>query len=279
MTNLGGKTVLITGASSGFGKLTAQKFQAEGWNVAATMRSPGQDEELTKLERVETFELDVTKPASISAAISRTIKRFGGLHAVVNNAGHGGHGVFEQFTDAEIRSMFETNFFGALSVCRAVLPHFRKQGAGVIVNVTSLAGLVSGPTSGIYAATKFALEGISESMAIEYRQLGIKVCTVAPGAFSTNFTVANKDGTAAIDNELKPYADRLNDMASTRIAEMYDVAPDARMVADKIFECVTEDTPVQNPVGPDAEGVAAALSSMPRQNLLDQMSQSYEFEN
>jgi len=265
------KTVLITGASSGFGKLTARKFQAEGWNVAATMRSPQKETELTGLDNVAVIQLDVTRPDSIADAIAATNARFGGIDAVVNNAGHGGHGMFEQFTDEEIRSMFETNVFGVLSVCRAILPQFRAQGAGVIVNITSIAGIISGPTSGIYAATKFALEALTESMAMEYAGLGIRICSVAPGAFKTGFTAANRNGTAEIDNQLKPYADALNAMVQERIDAMYANAPSATMVADRIFECVTSKVPFRNVVGPDGEALVAALQSMPRQAFLDQL--------
>lgn len=263
------KTVLITGASSGFGKLTTLKFQQEGWNVAATMRSPEKETELTRLENVEVFRLDVTQPPTIENAVQETIERFGNIHAVVNNAGNGGHGMFEQFKDSEVRAMFDTNFFGVLSVCRAILPKFRFQKEGTIVNVTSLAGFISGPTSCIYASTKFALEAISEGMAFEYAPLGIKVCTVAPGAFQTGFTTAYQDGTAQVDELLKPYADQLNGQIAQVIREMYANSPSPTLVADKIYECVTQTTPIRNVVGPDSEALSAALSSMPRQEVLD----------
>lgn len=265
------KTVLITGASSGFGRVTAEKFHSEGWNVAATMRRPENETELVKLENAAVFRLDVTDPASIDAAVGSALGRFGGLHALINNAGHGGHGIFEEFTDADIRAMFDTNFFGALNVARAVLPHFRAQKEGAIVNVTSLAGIVSGPTSGVYAATKHALEAMTESMALEYAPLGIKVRSVAPGAFVTGFTTAYRDGSAEIDEELRPYAAQMRDMIQGVIRDMYANASDLSLVPDKIFECVTGETPFRNMVGADAEAVAAALQSMPRQAFLDQM--------
>ncbi len=268
------KTVLITGASSGFGALTAKKFSEEGWNVVATMRSPDRDQSLGKLDGVKVIELDVTKPETIERALKTTLDTFGQLDVLVNNAGHGGHGVFEAFTDAEIRAMFETNFFGALAVSRAALPLLRKQGHGVIINVTSIAGMISGPTSGIYAATKFALEAVTESMATEYAPLGIRVRSVAPGAFTTGFRGANRDGTAQVDDQLAAYAGELYKELDVRIDAMYEGAPHASMVADKIFHvATTADTPYRNPVGPDAEAVDAALHAMPRQAFLDQMGQ------
>lgn len=265
------KTVLITGASSGFGKLTAQKFQAEGWNVAATMRSPDKGADLAALENTAVIALDVTAPASIDAALAETKARFGGLDALINNAGHGGHGLFEQFTDADIRAMFDTNFFGALNVARAVLPGFRAQGGGAIINVTSLSGFISGPTSGIYAATKHALEAVTESMAMEYGPLGIKVRSVAPGAFVTGFTSAYRDGTAPIGPDLQPHADQMRAAMGKIIDDMYAKAGPASEVSDQIFACVTGDTPIRCVVGADAIAIANALSSMPRQDVLDQL--------
>ncbi len=266
-----GKTVLITGTSSGFGRATAQKFHAQGWNVAATMRSPDKETQLTGLDNLLVARLDVTDPASIDNAVRATLDRFGGLHALINNAGHGGHGIFEEFTDGDIRGMFDTNFFGALNVSRAVLPHFRAHGEGAIVNITSLAGIVSGPTSGVYAATKHALEAMTESMAMEYAPLGIKVRSVAPGAFATGFTSAYRDGSAEIGDDLKPYADKLRQTIQGVIRDMYANAGEVSLVAEKIFECVTQETPFRNMVGQDAEAVAAGLSSMPRQEFLNQM--------
>lgn len=265
------KTVLITGASSGFGREAAKMFHKEGWNLAATMRRPDAETELHQLENVEVMKLDVTDPATIQSAVVSTLNRFHGLHALINNAGFGGHGIFEEFTDEDIRAMFDTNFFGALNVSRAVLPIFRAQGEGAIVNITSLAGILSGPTSGVYAATKHALEAITESMAMEYEPLGIKVRSVAPGAFGTGFTSAYHDGSAEVDDSLKPHAVQMRAFIQAVIKDMYANAGETSAVAAKIFDCVTEDMPIRNMVGDDAEAVAVALSSMPRQAFLDQM--------
>ena len=265
-------TVLITGASSGFGRLTALRFARAGWHVAGSMRRPDAcPTELTDAG-IQAVALDVTDPTSVAAAVDTVVETTGRIDALVNNAGHGGHGIFEAFTDAAVRAMFETNFFGALTVMRSVLPTMREQRSGTIVNVTSIAGMVSGATSGVYAATKFALEAITESMAVEYAALGIRVRSVAPGAFHTGFRGANRDGSAPLDGEFATYANSMRTTLDARIEAMYQGAPDASMVAEAIFDVATSDTPtIRNPVGPDAVAVDAALHSMPRQRFLDQM--------
>lgn len=265
-------TVLITGTSSGFGRLTALRFARAGWHVAATMRNPDNCPLELAEAAVQAIALDVTDVDSVAAGVDKILATTGRIDVVVNNAGHGGHGVFEAFTDAEVRSMFDTNFFGALAVMRAVLPPMRRQGSGTIVNVTSIAGMISGATSGIYASTKFALEAITESMAAEYAPLGIRVRSVAPGAFTTGFRGANRDGSAPLDGEFAAYAEKLRTDIDARIEAMYDGAPDAAMVADTIFDVATGGgTSIRTPVGPDAVAVDAALHSMPRQAFLDQM--------
>ena len=265
-------TVLITGASSGFGRLTALRFARAGWHVVGSMRNPDACPRELSNAGVRAVALDVTDPASVAAAVSAVVDTTQRIDVLVNNAGHGGHGIFEAFTDAEVRAMFETNFFGALSVMRSVLPIMREQRSGTIINITSIAGMVSGATSGIYAATKFALEAITESMASEYAPSGIRVRSVAPGAFHTGFRGANRDGSAPLDGDFATYAETMRATLDARIEAMYDGAPDPSMVADTVFEVATGDTStIRTPVGPDAVAVAAALHSMPRQDFLDQM--------
>ena len=134
------RTVLITGCSSGFGKLTAWTFHDKGWNVVATMRAPERVPELADDDRMLVLKLDVTDPDSISAAFAAARARFGRIDAVVNNAGYGGDGLFEQASDTDIRAMFETNVFGPMNVMREALPEMRAAANGAIVNVTSMAG-------------------------------------------------------------------------------------------------------------------------------------------
>ena len=151
------KVVLITGASSGIGKEAAKLFQVKNWRVAATMRSPEAAEDLARIADIETFRLDVTDPDSVKAAIAGALDKFGRIDAVVNNAGYGLLGPFEAASAEQVERQFRTNVFGVFSVCREVVPYFREQKRGTIVNVTSVGGLVGLPFSSLYSATKFAV--------------------------------------------------------------------------------------------------------------------------
>lgn len=268
------QTVLITGCSTGFGRLTAKLFHKKGWNVIATMRSPEKETELIHLKNVLVTRLDVTKINSVKKAVEDGIEKFGTIDALVNNAGYGGHAFLEQFSEEQIYKMFETNVFGVMRVCRAVLPHMRRQKSGTIVNVTSMAGYVGLSLSSTYAASKFAVEGLTESMAIEYKPFNIKVKAVAPGAFGTNFTAATDDSIEAGDAELIHQARKIAAHFAVLVENMQKQSrktADPQEVADKIFECVTEETPVHNVIGADAEMLHNMMTSMPRQDFVEQM--------
>ncbi|MEM7412056.1 MAG: SDR family oxidoreductase [Myxococcota bacterium] len=265
------RTVLITGCSTGIGKLAAKTFQAKGWNVVATMRSPEKETELEALERVWVTRLDVTDKASIQAAVDAAVERFGGIHVLVNNAARGGHALLEQSTDEMTRAMYDTNVFGVMDTCRAVLPHMRRQRQGTIINVTSMAGLVGLPLETSYCGSKYAVEGMTEALAYELKPLGLYAKTVAPGAYlRTEFTAnANDDCVDAGGEELAAYAKKLREhFRSSVSAEGGDTA-DPQEVADRIYLCATADTPVHNPVGSDAEMLVQMMGGPPRQNFLD----------
>ena len=270
------KTVLITGCSSGFGKLTARTFHQEGWNVIATMRSPENETELTQLDGVLVTRMDVTDPESVGQAVDEGIARFGAIDVLVNNAGFGGHAVFEQFSDHTIRAMYDTNVFGLMNVTRAVLPHMREQGEGCVINVTSVSGLLGTPTSSIYSSTKFAVEGLTEALALEYGPLNIRFKTVAPGAYPTTRFRENVDSPLEAGGEqLSAYATGLRGQIqaiSQQLASQGGAPADPQEVADRIYECATTDTPVRNPVGRDAEMLTGMMvSAGPRQAFLDQL--------
>lgn len=184
------KTILITGASSGIGKATAKKFAAEGWNVIATMRSPEKEQELTTLDHVLVTRLDVQDHQSITDAIQLGIEKFGTIDAIVNNAGFGLFGAFELSTAEQIQNQFSVNVFGVMEVIKAILPHFRDNQAGTIINITSMGGRVTFPICSLYHATKFALEGFSESLAYELLSQHISVKIVEPGSTVSNFMSA-----------------------------------------------------------------------------------------
>lgn len=184
------QTVLITGASTGFGAAFTRRFAAAGWNVIATMRNPdgGDGPALAALPDVLVTRLDVEAPDSIEAAVAAGISRFGAIDAVINNAGFGLFGVFEETPVAQIRTQLEVNLFGVMAVTRAVLPHLRGRGRGVIANISSGAGVFTLPMASSYCASKFALEGFSEALAYELAGLGVVVKIIEPGGvLSTGF--------------------------------------------------------------------------------------------
>jgi NAD(P)-dependent dehydrogenase (short-subunit alcohol dehydrogenase family) len=216
------KTVLITGASTGIGRATAQLFQQQGWNVVATMRTPTKSPELASLPNVLCLPLDVTQVDTIHAAIDRAISEFGTIDAVVNNAGYALIGAFEACEMADIRGQFETNVFGLMEVTRAILPHFRLRQQGVLINVASIGGRLTFPIYSPYHATKWAVDGFSESLQYELRQFNIKVKIIEPGAIKTDFysrshTVATKAGLTVYDDYIKrtlPQMDRAGEQGS-----------------------------------------------------------------
>jgi NAD(P)-dependent dehydrogenase (short-subunit alcohol dehydrogenase family) len=268
------QTILITGCSTGFGKLTAKLFHEKGWNVIATMRSPEKETELTKLENVFVTKLDVTDIESVNMAVELGIGKFGTIDALVNNAGYGGHAFLEQFSEEQIYRMFETNVFGVMRVCRAVLPYMRKRKSGTIINVTSMAGYAGLSLSSVYSASKFAVEGLTEAMALEYKPFNIKVKAIAPGAYGTNFIAATDNSLETGDKELIPIAQKTAAHFATLVEQMLNQGgkiADPQEVADKIYECVISEMPVHNIIGADAEMLFGMMNSMPRQDFINQM--------
>lgn len=182
------QTVLITGCSSGFGAAAAKLYAARGWNVIATMRNPADGGALLALENVEVIALDVQSESSIDAAINAGIARFGRIDVLVNNAGFGLFGIFEGTARDKIQEQFDVNVFGVMNVTRAILPHFRSHHSGTIVNVSSGAGVFGLPLISLYSASKFALEGWSESISYELAAVGVRMKIVEPGGVtSTGF--------------------------------------------------------------------------------------------
>ncbi|WGR98815.1 oxidoreductase [Bradyrhizobium sp. ISRA443] len=178
----------ITGASRGFGALIAEAALKAGDAVVATARDPATvTARLGQHERLLAVRLDVTKEAEAHAAAGEAVKRFGRIDILINNAGYGLLGAIEEASAAETQRLFGTNVFGLLDVTRAVLPHMRRQRSGHVINISSVGGYAGYPGWGVYGATKFAVEGISEALAGEVAPLGIKVTVVEPGFFRTDF--------------------------------------------------------------------------------------------
>jgi NAD(P)-dependent dehydrogenase (short-subunit alcohol dehydrogenase family) len=189
------RTILITGASSGIGKATAKLFQGKRWNVIATMRCPENETELNSLKNVLVTRLDVTDASSIEAAVNLGLEKFGKVDALLNNAGYGAYGPLEAFPMENIRRQFDTNVIGLLEVTKSLLPHFRENKSGVIVNVSSIGGKMTFPLGTLYHGTKFAVEGLSEALHYELEPLGIKVKIVEPGSIDTDFNGRSIDFT------------------------------------------------------------------------------------
>lgn len=229
--------ILITGASTGIGLETAKLFQSKNWKVAATMRSPEKSEELQRIADVETFRLDVTDVESIKAAIAGTLEKFGRIDAVLNNAGYGLLGPFEAASTEQIERQFQTNVFGLFNVCREIIPYFREQKRGTIVNISSLGGRVGLPFSSLYSATKFAVEGFSESLQYELEPFKIRIKIIEPGPIKTDFysrsqEVARKEGLTIYEHRLEPFLEFMNKGGNN--------APDGSAVAQVIYDAVTD---------------------------------------
>jgi NAD(P)-dependent dehydrogenase (short-subunit alcohol dehydrogenase family) len=183
------KVWLITGCSTGFGRELVKALLERGERVIATARNPKSLDALggQHQDHLLKLQLDVTKQADIDAVVQASEARFGRIDVLVNNAGYGYLAAIEEGEDEAVRAMFETNLFGLVAMTKAVLPAMRKQKSGHIVNISSIGGLVSFGATGYYHATKFAVEGLSQSLAIEGKPLGIKVTIVEPGPFRTDW--------------------------------------------------------------------------------------------
>ncbi len=180
---------LITGCSTGFGRELAKLVLARGWRAVVTARDASKVADIAAghAERALVLPLDVTRRAQIDAAVAAAKQKFGRIDALVNNAGYGYLAAIEEGEDEGVRALFEANVFGLIDMTKAVLPLMRAQRSGLIVNISSIGGLVSQAATGYYHATKFAVEGLSESLAAELRPLGIDVLIVEPGPFRTNW--------------------------------------------------------------------------------------------
>ncbi|MFS4474393.1 SDR family NAD(P)-dependent oxidoreductase [Chryseobacterium sp. T20] len=187
------KIVLITGASRGFGKIWAEALLQRGDKVAATARNLESIEDLVEKygNSVLPIELDVNKREDCFAAVQQVQEHFGKIDILINNAGYGLFGTIEETTEKEAKDQFETNFFGLLWMTQAVLPIMRNQRSGHIIQVSSFLGLITIPVLGLYTASKFAVEGLSETLATEVKEFGIHVSLIEPNGFSTDWSGAS----------------------------------------------------------------------------------------
>jgi len=261
MTTTAGRVALVTGTSTGFGRLTAEALARAGYRTYGTLRDgSGRNAEPKRaLEAagVSVVEMDVTDDAAVATALGAVVAEAGGIDVLVNNAGAAYFGYVEAFTPALVRQQFETNVFGPLRVNRAVLPTMRARGAGLVVYVSSIVGRVAIPFGGVYVASKWALEALAEATAYELRPFGVDVAIVEPGAFKTNIgaagTTADDAGVAAEYARLQPIFDRM-------MGGLGDSAGEPQEVADAILRLAQADAgtrPLRTVVGADGDVVRA----------------------
>jgi NADP-dependent 3-hydroxy acid dehydrogenase YdfG len=241
------KTILITGASTGIGKVTAIHFAKNGWNVAATMRSPEKDTELKSIPGIKLYTLDVMDQASIDSAIQSTINEFGKIDVLFNNAGYALIGAFEAMTEAQIKRQFDTNVFGVMNVTRSILPHFRERKDGTIITTSSMGGRLTFPLYSAYHGTKFAIEGFMESLQFELKPFNIKVKNIEPGAIKTDFYSRSIEIAS-----MKPY-EKYIEVANGNMMKVGETAPGPQVVAEKVFTAATDGKfKLRYPVGNNA---------------------------
>jgi NAD(P)-dependent dehydrogenase (short-subunit alcohol dehydrogenase family) len=274
--------VLITGCSSGFGLLSALHFARKGDRVFASMRDPARGAALAEAAQkenlaIEIVQLDVTDEQSVADAVRKVIDAAGRIDVLVNNAGIGAHGPIEETDDAEVREIFDTNFFGALRTIRHVVPKMREQRSGTIANVSSLAGRVPPPFGGVYSASKFALEAASESLYFELHPFGVRVLLIEPGGFETNIEQTRR--VARRFTEGSPYVDleRRFSEALTRLPAAA-VRGDPQVVAEMVYNAVYDKEPkLRYLVGQDAEGIGGLKKQLDDTQFEQTMRQALDF--
>lgn len=227
------QVVLITGCSTGIGRDLAQRLTHAGYSVVATARCR---ESLNDLEAALKLQLDVTQPASIEAAVAATLAQFGRIDVLVNNAGYAVRGALEEVPVDEVQAMFEVNVHGVLRMIHAVAPHLRAQKSGRIINISSIAGRLSTPVNGSYAATKFALEAMTDALRVELAPFGVHVVSVEPGAIKTQFD-ATSNAHASVLQPNSPYH-ALYEQSDVMSADMRKGEPGPEVVSQVIQEAI-----------------------------------------
>ena len=235
---------VVTGSSSGIGYETALMLARNGFDTYATMRNMNKSKEITNVAKEEnlllrTLKLDVTDDDSVIEAFNNILNEKKSIDVVVNNAGYGLMGSIEDSSLDEIKAQFETNFFGAIRVMHKVLPIMRKQKTGTIVNVSSVAGRIGFPMGSSYVSSKFALEGLSESMSYELEQFGIKIILIEPGVINTNFSVVTPGKTVDTNSS---YSHLMNKVQENLFSMITNGTP-PKEVANVILHAITEENP------------------------------------
>jgi NAD(P)-dependent dehydrogenase (short-subunit alcohol dehydrogenase family) len=256
VTSVGEQCILITGASSGLGRATAELFASRGWRVIATMRSPQRESALAEVPGVELVQLDTTdadRIAEVAVAYARQVD------VVFNNAGYGMSGPLEGLSDAQIVRMVNTNLLGPIRLTKAFVPYWRDRGSGLFINTTSIGGLIAVPFNSIYHATKWGLEGWSESIAFELGRVGIGVKILEPGGMKTDFF------TRSLDSATHPAYDSLLDHVMAAVSDPQVVATYStpEHVAEVVLEAATDGSSrLRYLAGDDAQSTYAARRQM-----------------
>jgi NAD(P)-dependent dehydrogenase (short-subunit alcohol dehydrogenase family) len=253
--------VLVTGVSSGIGRAVADAFAAKGFEVFGTSRNPRNTEPIAGVELIQ---LDVTDDESVAAAVSTVVQRAGRIDILVNNAGAGVFGAAEESSTAQAQQLFDTNFFGLVRLTREVLPYLRAQRSGRIINIGSVLGFLPSPYGSLYAASKHAVEGYSESLDHETREFGVRVSVVEPGYTNTSFEANATDADSPIDS-YAPVREHVKQV----IAKAVHAGDDPAVVAQAVLKAATSRTPkLRYPAGPLARRLALLKKFAPA-GLLD----------
>jgi NAD(P)-dependent dehydrogenase (short-subunit alcohol dehydrogenase family) len=276
--NFSNKVALVTGSSTGIGFETTLLLARSGFNTYASMRDLKKSKNIADIAKTENLpltvvQLDVKDDTSVKGAISKIIAESKRIDVLVNNAGYGLFSPLEDVTLDQVKEQFETNFFGAIRVMHEVMPTMRRQRNGTIINVSSLVGRVGIPVFSAYVATKFALEGLSESMRYELKEWGINIVIIEPGVIRTKVFENVKTGDIRSRSE-SPYAD-LIERASKGFGKMMDNSSSPKLVAETILNAITSKEPeIRYLVGEDAEYIMKI-----RKNSTDKEFENWVYEN
>jgi NAD(P)-dependent dehydrogenase (short-subunit alcohol dehydrogenase family) len=274
------RVAVVTGTSSGIGFETALTLARNGFQTYATMRNPKKGENIKSIASKENLpiyieQLDVTDDKSVTNAIQAILTQAGRMDVLVNNAGYWLAGAFEETSMDEINKQFETNFFGLIRTTQAVLPIMRKQKSGTIVNISSAAGRFAYPGGSAYVSTKFAVEGLSESIAYELEPFGIKVILVEPGVIKTNIAngmvIANKS-----QNSNSPYSQIVQKMSTSFEQMLENASSSPDLVAKVVLQAVTSENPnLRYLAGKDVETWIEAKRNMSDDEFYNMIKQSF----
>lgn len=263
------KTIFITGASTGLGKTTAKLFQSRGWNVIATMRNPEAETELNQLENVVLLPLDVTNLEQIQTTVKKALE-YSDIDLVFNNAGYGLIGSLEALHDDQILKQLDTNLLGVIRVTKEFIPYFRERKSGMFITTTSIGGLIAFPLSSTYHATKWALEGWSESLAYELNTFGIDIKTVSPGGIKTDFI------SRSLDMGTQPEYQTMIDTMFSNTEDMMEAASEPELIAEVVYEAATDEKKqLRYVAGEDAKALYAQRLEIGAEAFREQLGKQF----